>query len=85
MVGVPAWHTPVSLFDVPALLARIERVVPGRHLCRYLGMREQLGGKVEEYSRQRVDLYVERELPQAAEAAIERYLSRRNEAGEGNG
>jgi phage baseplate assembly protein W len=45
-------------------------------------MREQLGAKVEEYSKRRVDDYVERELPQAAEAAIERYLNR---IGEGDG
>lgn len=78
---------PVVLEQVKSALPGIVREMLPAMLREVLGavMREQLGGKVEEYSRQRVDLYVERELPQAAEAAIERYLSRLNEAGEGNG
>ena len=48
-------------------------------------MREQLGAKVEEYSKQRVDEFVERDLPQAADAAIERYLKRIGEDDGGSG
>lgn len=65
-----------------ALPGIVKELLPGL-VREVLGtvMREQLGAKVEEYSRKRVDEYVERELPPAAEAAIERYLNRLGDGG----
>ncbi len=78
---------PVVLEQVKGALPAIVREVLPAMLREVLAtvMREQLGAKVEEYSRRRVDDYVERELPQAADAAIERYLQRIGEGGEGGG
>ncbi len=78
---------PVVLEQVQGALPAIVREVLPAMLREVLAtvMREQLGAKVEEYSKRRVDDYVERELPQAADAAIERYLKRLGEGGEGDG
>lgn len=75
---------PVVLEQVKGALPGIVREVLPAMLREVLGavMREQLGAKVEEYSRRRVDEYVERELPGAADAAIERYLTRISASGE---
>lgn len=78
---------PIVLEQVKnALPGIVKELLPGL-VREVLGtvMREQLGTKVEEYSRRRVDEYVERELPPAAEAAIERYLVRLADGGDGGG
>ena len=78
---------PVVLEQVKGALPAIVREVLPAMLREVLAtvMREQLGAKVEEYSKQRVDEFVERDLPQAADAAIERYLKRIGEDDGGSG
>ena len=78
---------PMVLEQVKGALPAIVREVLPAMLREVLAtvMREQLGAKVEEYSKQRVDEFVERDLPQAADAAIERYLKRIGEDDGGSG
>ena len=72
---------PIVLEQVRSALPAVVREVLPAMLREVLAvvMREQLGAKVEEYSKRRVDEFVEQELPQAADAAIDRYLQHLSE------